>query len=841
MKAYNTNIYPVFEADQVLSQKELNNLVSHLEEQDRITRKNLTGIGIVCGLELSFPTQSSIKIGCGTAVTSLGFQINWEEQTLSHYREYELSEQFLKPDYLKEPYLDNIFKYSKQYEPIKKCVELLLPASTSPEKKVIPAGFFDDKVVALLLEVTLIDLKNCVTTNCDDKGKRIEFNIRPILIPINELTKPLIPQNEIEVNHPSITLPRYNVPYKKLVTGGNISKNFEKIWDSNVLLGISNSINSLYQDFKPLLPNDSEFTVLTNAKAKIGETVNIYKSGKNIQYLWDWISDIAQAYNEIVIFEKLNPELCCVDESLFPFHVVLGTNDTDNDTYRTKFYKTLNAAAEENLKLKKLILLFERLTLVINSFNIAANSKIRITPSYFGNYPLSHKAIPFYYDSVLDLKKKWNPKLTQNNQNDTILSYYSDLPNYTEIPSVKEPLLFDLENYNFFRIEGHIGRNYLEVITEVQTKIQEFRLPFKVVAVNAVDETGRTLKMSLQNGIWDDLELDYDLAKEKVYNITEYVIVWIKTNKVKIQEIYPLMTDLMIANLEEILVETRKLLSDDLKGFLPNYETFNEVFEGLNDLFLSHRKCITTFSIGKNEPIIEDLVDHFDEINMLFLEDAFTVINDEVERRWKQSYKETFLSRFAGKHPSLEHKAGVTAGGTFVLVYSDYIVFNPSKPTIKTDFILDKLKNYGTMFKFSEADKEEIKTSNVVRIRNMAKKAEKAPIKLNDECKETATKVGNQLMDSAIQNIKTNFPIATQTYMLAQLEPIFNLGILLNPFKTNPDSTPQKVVLADFFLPYICCSEGSSVNFIIENSPAEPKTGDFRSLDFNANDFNTNL
>ncbi len=841
MKAYNTNIYPVFEADQVLSQKELNNLVSHLEEQDRITRKNLTGIGIVCGLELSFPAQTSVKIGCGTAVTSLGFQINWEEQTLSHYRDYELSEQFLKPDYLKEPYLDNIFKYSKQYEPIKKCIELLPSASTSPENKVIPAGFFDDKVVALLLEVTLIDLKNCVTTNCDDKGKRIEFNIRPILIPISKSTKLLIPQNEIEEKHPSITLPRFNVPLTKLVTGGNISKSFEKILDNNLLLGITNAINKIYQDFKPLLPDNSEFTVLTNSKAKIDETVNIYKSGNNIQYLWDWISDIAQAYNEIIDYENLNPGLCCVDESLFPFHVVLGTNDTDSDTYRTGFYKTLNAAEEENLKLKKLILLFERLTLVINSFDIATNSKIRITPSSHGNYPLSHKSIPFYYDTVLELNKKWNPKLTQKKQNDTILSYHSDLAGYTDLPSVKEPLLFDLEKYNFFRIEGHIGRNYLEAITEIQTKIQEFRLPFKVVAVNAVDDKGRTLKMSLQSGVWDDLELDYDLAKEKVYNITEYVIVWIKTNKAKIQEIYPLMTDLMIANLQEILVETRKLLSNDLKEFLPNYETFNEVFEGLNDLFLSHRKCITTFSIGKNEPIIEDLVDHFDEINMLFLEDAFTVINDEVERRWKQSYKETFLSQFAGKHPSLDHKAGVTAGGTFVLVYSDYTIFNPPKPTIRADFILDKLKSYETMFKFSDADKEEIKSSNVVRIRNIAKKAGKAPIELNDDCKETATKVGNQLMDNAIQNIKTNFPIATQTFMLAQLEPIFNLGIILNPSKTNPDSTPQKVILADFFLPYLCCTEGSSVNFIIENTPAETKTGDFQSLDFNANDFNTNL
>jgi len=72
--------YPVFEADQVLSQSHLNSIVSYFETQDRATRKGLIGIGVVCGLDISFPSPTKIKIGCGTAITSLGFQINWEEK-----------------------------------------------------------------------------------------------------------------------------------------------------------------------------------------------------------------------------------------------------------------------------------------------------------------------------------------------------------------------------------------------------------------------------------------------------------------------------------------------------------------------------------------------------------------------------------------------------------------------------------------------------------------------------------------------------------------------------------------------------------------------------------------
>ena len=46
--------YPVFEANQVLTNAHLNDLFEYLDEQTRLTRANLIGIGIVCGLEMTF-------------------------------------------------------------------------------------------------------------------------------------------------------------------------------------------------------------------------------------------------------------------------------------------------------------------------------------------------------------------------------------------------------------------------------------------------------------------------------------------------------------------------------------------------------------------------------------------------------------------------------------------------------------------------------------------------------------------------------------------------------------------------------------------------------------------
>ena len=141
--------YPIFEADQVLSNQHLNGLVTYLETQDRATRKGLIGIGIVCGMDISFPTETSIKIGCGTAVTSLGFQINWEEKTFSRYKPVEkLSDAFLAPNLVNEPFLKPVFDYAPPYGNVfTDFEELVSDGGTS-----IPnTDFLKDKVVILLL------------------------------------------------------------------------------------------------------------------------------------------------------------------------------------------------------------------------------------------------------------------------------------------------------------------------------------------------------------------------------------------------------------------------------------------------------------------------------------------------------------------------------------------------------------------------------------------------------------------------------------------------------------------------------------------------------------------
>ncbi|MFI5171332.1 MAG: hypothetical protein ACHQFW_03025, partial [Chitinophagales bacterium] len=80
----NSNFYPVFVADQVLTPGHLNEITTYLDDQDRLTRNKLIGIGIACGLELNC-SGSAISISKGVGVTSKGYLINYEGINATHF------------------------------------------------------------------------------------------------------------------------------------------------------------------------------------------------------------------------------------------------------------------------------------------------------------------------------------------------------------------------------------------------------------------------------------------------------------------------------------------------------------------------------------------------------------------------------------------------------------------------------------------------------------------------------------------------------------------------------------------------------------------------------------
>lgn len=848
----NITDYPIFEADQVLSQNHLNQLTGYLEEQDRLSRLYLHGMGIVCGLEIDRPNATTIHINCGTAITSLGFLIPFEENEYTQFKNTIISEDFLAADVSKHAYLGNIYQWADEYAALSPCIELLPADSEDEERQPLNEEVLENKIVMLLLESPLIDEKNCVTIDCADKGKRLELMVRVLLIDSSLLNELQFNRSNCAFNYLNkLKLPRFNVPKSNLVTGDHVFDAFNAVIN-RAKTSLSSAIQEIHDHFEDAFGTLGNYSRLQNAGTVVNTIHEKYDENIFLQYVWDWLNDLAATYNEISDYHACQISICCPEQNDFPFHILLGSAEletnmvnSDHDFYnfRTQFIKTGVDSTEEKEKHEILRGLLQKLIHLLGSFQVddASNREhgIRITPSNNGTKPLSERAIPYYYDNVTTLNELWSPTLTQRVLNQNILSYNASEYN-TANPQVDQPLLYDLGCYDFFRVEGHIGEHYAEAITEIIALQEANRLPFKVVALNAVDYIDQEIDISNQSGIWDDMELDYDLAKEKVYNITEYVITWIKTNKTKIQEHYSLMTDQTITNLESILTESRALLVDDLKDFIPNYEGFYEVFGELNELFLMHRLCISAVNPEEMHPIMEDLIDHFDEINNLFLEDPFTIIYEEVQRRWKNSVKELFLSNFLQKHSGIHHEAGVPKGGTFILVYADNNIFQKRDQSGKNTSLLDRIDNYKEIFDFNDDQWDEVNKNNVVR--NRAK--EKGRIDQEPENKEWVDekkKLRAQLEEfSAKEN--SDLPHASRKMIEEEMNKMIDHNFGSSHIPDNSKyGLPERVILADFYLPYICCGNGDNINIVINRENTEPIVADFDHRDFDDNDFYTNI
>src|SRR5205085_11772503 len=121
---------------------------------------------------------------------------------------------------------------------------------------------------------------------------------------------------------------------------------------------------------------------------------------------------------------------------------------------------------------------------------------------------LSERAIPYYYkvnEAGTELYKFWSYHKTSHGNAAFNLGYNSNV--YNGSPGVIHPLLYDIEYYNFFRIEGHIGLNYKACLSNILQQRQTYNLPFDVVAVS-VDQL-RVNADSLPECNLQDLEADY--------------------------------------------------------------------------------------------------------------------------------------------------------------------------------------------------------------------------------------------------------------------------------------------------------------------------------------------
>lgn len=544
--------FPVFEANQVLMAGLLNDVFDYHDEHGRQTRSHLVGVGIVCGLEIK-RLGSVIALSRGCGVTSEGYLIvEPHDLSLTAYRDYTL------PADIDYPPFRNGSKQYLLWELFEDGVPNTTPLAT-------PAKFLDDKAVLLFLELKKAQLRNCSPNNCDDKGSQVTATVRRLLIAQSDLDKIVAAANALgswittgdldaalsaRLDLPDLRLRRFDVPNTHPVTSNDVYAAFLGMMRTGRLVHVTgDALGKAYAAFRPLLaaryPSDPFANFIATYGFLDSAPINA-EQVRFLQYYADFFDDLLRAYDE---FRWAGLELncaCCPDDRLFPRHLVLGllnpaAGKPDN---RRQGFVPSPAIGDCARKTEEVLQLFARLVemaarftnapqlpspeipptepgLIVDSVmdpRFSVDPQIRITPSVqdCGDRKLEDKAIPYYYVQTGSppLYQLWSPTKTRRNRANCNLGYHSDQYAGPVPDFVARPLYYDLEPYNFLRIEGHLGKDYQRVMRTLLLMRLLYRLPIDIIALRtgAYDER-QPIDMSNEAARFQDLESLYAVLR----------------------------------------------------------------------------------------------------------------------------------------------------------------------------------------------------------------------------------------------------------------------------------------------------------------------------------------
>lgn len=233
-----------------------------------------------------------------------------------------------------------------------------------------------------------------------------------------------------------------------------------------------------------------------------------------LQYFYDYLLDLIAAYDELreVAFDLMAD--CPPDLNRFPKYLMLGPVIDAGEVcappsiYRSHFIQP-PIYNDNRRRLAEVKHLHERLRRMAQRGAEAAftllpypQTPVKLTPSQGRMAPLSERAIPFYH-RYPQLYRHWSYDHGRKGRAATIPSYFK--PEGAE-PSDRE-WRHNIDQYPFFRVEGHIGRDMGEAIEAIVRYQQTYNLPFDVIALQLAAKGSR--EQVRLNGQFDDLEIEY--------------------------------------------------------------------------------------------------------------------------------------------------------------------------------------------------------------------------------------------------------------------------------------------------------------------------------------------
>jgi hypothetical protein len=910
-----TNSYSLFKENQVLTATQLNQVVRYFDDQDRLTRTLGIGVGLICGFEVAFDQGTgTIDISKGCGITTDGDLLYWDDlYSFDRYRLFD-DEKAEYPYFTTEAGKMRLWElFGTESEQ-----EGLTSISSWAEKDETGGSInYGDLAVIAYLENYQKEPDTCTELDCDNQGIQVLRNLKFLLIEKSNLNYIIESFDTIfnkykKVNNAQSKLPRIKI--ERIILNGLNTESESSLYVAyasavnRLRAKLKSGLETLYMNYSGLLdPSNTVSMTAWSVKLEALMKLNLNQTIKWFQYRFDWAKDIVNTYLELrEALQRLEKE-CCPNPTAFPKHLMLSELilTTKLPEYRHGFYPS-PAVSRESETLLKAKFLFARINQQILNFSLTGVSEVKITPSklHHGQY-----AIPYYYDT-LKVYDQWNFELSKTGRDDENLSYFAS--KYVGTPpddTVLNPLKYDIDQYDFFRIEGHIGMDYAQAIKEIKAKVTSSGLPVDVVALR-LGSLAETLNLDDYKCYFEDLEVmlkAWEVELNCLMRVLARFFSGFKLDSAGTHFEYPLGARAVGSSAfakatETGAVFTEKAASRETIAFAAAKETYsaipgytdkitykvdttvrdnvvteadtlgivldkvfkenptgsendiiNETYKELKvaydiDSWDSTQKEIAVDiplniiavanDIGKYKPgdlgLIEevDVVSEFEKrlnalckqasgwnsrVNTYFTRAEYVkigyeekylqilgelaqsccsaeklqILREEITKRKEEILENTLLAKYAEKHPGLDHLGGVPKGGTFVLVYKD------EKQSVASN---ERITEVVALARNTPA------TELAVREAVTAKTAGRTAV--FSEAKAVSAASSVELLGVADYTTSIDY--------IGRIADLYKEALGLQKGIVTEDSNlPGFTVVADFYLPYTCCSDCPPMSFII--------------------------
>ncbi|MFV0377017.1 MAG: PKD domain-containing protein [Mangrovibacterium sp.] len=910
--------YHTFVDNQVLTKKQLNEFLNYFDDQDRLTRVFLNGVGTVCGFKLTLG-EGSVNLSPGIAVTTDGDLLQLKTATAGSSGQRLLGTvvnySFYRPfddDKAKYPAFRRLnFTVRRVALPNGKLTTTLIPLYellTEQERGAEPLTKLDgwNEMAALLYLESYENKERCSAVDCDNQGLEQVNRLR--VLALSKVDAEYLAKNDSIFSIHNVFSNLFNLPavaVRRVVLSENSTESYDElrrayhsaITVDGLVKDMNDGITQLVQNFGGLLGLNATGLNLRYYLSHFNSqfSFSAYRVPFDIQYRYDQLKDIVDTYNEIKDLLLSLKAVCLPEVSAFPKHILLGLlseTTVEPKQLRHQFYSSpaIGSACEQLEKAKSLA---TRLFALIGSYGIASGD-VKITPS-LKHSELSQKAIPFYYQVNEHLLKAWDYRKTARFSENYNLSYHTGLLSEQQ----KEPLLYNIDNFDFYRIEGHQGKDYRDVLEDLADMKKLYGLNFDVKALS-VNLNTNTLDIDDYECEFEDLKVllnawtteqdcilaqvadffsNYSLAKpgtnlkyaaidavKKQASLASFVSTkattasyaavarntglsaalsrsiakkGTMTDSKVVEQNLSTASDTLGATMKKAFDANTGGSVNDIVAYAKadlanqNLEAWKETDTDTKDLLLDNSMNLLAYTqiLTKRMPTRIALVDtvkvqdykltlsqlcilvqklklryESSKLDQQMKAYAGLLINqlstvccsgkklevllEEVNARKEQILAKLQLSAFIQQHQGLEHKAGVEPGGTFVIVYKNSkantnIFFDTS--LVRAEAVVAReTANISSML----ADSKLVLTKKLLNAES-----------LSTNERTVALKDAAELL--RVEGVLDRLSIREG---LDKFLPMLNV----------PDNT----VVADFALPYMCCSGCSSVNFIVQKPAA---------------------